>query len=218
MFPLCSQDLQKAGIGHLRWQCGKDCDGRYHRAFVEPCASCIERFRSNMQAKNRTVVHAVGTAMHIFKKFGNNATATVDKLGELAAATSRNPIVMVSGNQWQGSKSPPQYREGNLQSESVYWKTVARLKRQLTSNNTDGDDRQMDPLSAENLRYLDVYQLTATCYMDNCSFDGGHRSRYVNRWKAQLLLNTLCTYKGRVAPPPVPAVDTDGVVADDAGP
>ena len=30
--------------------------------------------------------------------------------------------------------------------------------------------------------------------MENCSYDGGHRSRYVNRWKAQLLLNTLCEY------------------------
>jgi len=40
--------------------------------------------------------------------------------------------------------------------------------------------------------FLDVYQLTSSCTMANCSYDGGHRSRYVNRWKAQLLLNTLC--------------------------
>ena len=40
--------------------------------------------------------------------------------------------------------------------------------------------------------FLDVYQLTRSCTMENCSYDGGHRSRYVNRWKAQLLLNTLC--------------------------
>ena len=40
--------------------------------------------------------------------------------------------------------------------------------------------------------FLDVYQLTRSCTMANCSYDGGHRSRYVNRWKAQLLLNTLC--------------------------
>ena len=42
--------------------------------------------------------------------------------------------------------------------------------------------------------YLDVFQLTNSCNMENCSYDGGHRSRYVNRWKAQLLLNTLCEY------------------------
>mmetsp|Transcript_96 Transcript_96/g.205 ORF Transcript_96/g.205 Transcript_96/m.205 type:complete len:338 (+) Transcript_96:144-1157(+) len=40
--------------------------------------------------------------------------------------------------------------------------------------------------------FVDVFQLTRACHMDNCSYDGGHRSRYVNRWKAQLLLNTLC--------------------------
>mmetsp|Transcript_31485 Transcript_31485/g.75210 ORF Transcript_31485/g.75210 Transcript_31485/m.75210 type:complete len:376 (-) Transcript_31485:251-1378(-) len=40
--------------------------------------------------------------------------------------------------------------------------------------------------------FIDVFQLTRACHMDNCSYDGGHRSRYVNRWKAQLLLNTLC--------------------------
>ncbi len=40
--------------------------------------------------------------------------------------------------------------------------------------------------------FLDVYQLTKSCTMENCTYDGSHRSRFVNRWKAQLLLNTLC--------------------------
>ncbi|KAK1740048.1 hypothetical protein QTG54_008998 [Skeletonema marinoi] len=40
--------------------------------------------------------------------------------------------------------------------------------------------------------FLDVYESTESCTMENCTFDGSHRSRYVNRWKAQLLLNTLC--------------------------
>ena len=40
--------------------------------------------------------------------------------------------------------------------------------------------------------FLDVFQLTKSCKHENCSFDGGHRSRYVNRWKAQMLLNMLC--------------------------
>jgi hypothetical protein len=46
-----------------------------------------------------------------------------------------------------------------------------------------------------NRPFLDVYQLTRSCTMMNCSYDGEHRSRYVNRWKAQLLLNTLCEMK-----------------------
>ena len=40
--------------------------------------------------------------------------------------------------------------------------------------------------------FLDVYESTKSCTMENCTYDGSHRSRYVNRWKAQLLLNTLC--------------------------
>jgi len=40
--------------------------------------------------------------------------------------------------------------------------------------------------------FLDYFQLTKACHIKNCSYDGGHRARYVNRWKAQLLLNTLC--------------------------
>lgn len=40
---------------------------------------------------------------------------------------------------------------------------------------------------------LDMYHLTSRCAWDNCTTDGGHRARYVNRMKAQMLLNTLCT-------------------------
>merc|ERR1711862_347296 len=42
--------------------------------------------------------------------------------------------------------------------------------------------------------FLDFFQLTSACVWNNCSFDGGHRSRFVNRWKAQILLNTICDY------------------------
>ena len=45
--------------------------------------------------------------------------------------------------------------------------------------------------------FLDVFQLTDSCNAANCSYDGGHRSRFVNRFKAQLLLNTLCEYSIR---------------------
>jgi hypothetical protein len=40
--------------------------------------------------------------------------------------------------------------------------------------------------------FLDVFELTKSCVTKNCSVDGGHRTRFVNRWKAQLLLNTMC--------------------------
>ena len=39
---------------------------------------------------------------------------------------------------------------------------------------------------------LDFFSLTATCTWANCTADGGHRSRFVNRMKVQLLLNNIC--------------------------
>lgn len=39
---------------------------------------------------------------------------------------------------------------------------------------------------------LDFYTLTDRCVYRNCTSDGGHRSRYVNRMKAQMLLNNFC--------------------------
>lgn len=44
--------------------------------------------------------------------------------------------------------------------------------------------------------FIDFFQLTRSCFMDNCSVDGGHVTRFVNRWKAQLLLNTICEVVG----------------------
>ena len=43
--------------------------------------------------------------------------------------------------------------------------------------------------------FLDVFQLRRSCFQQNCSYNGGHRSCYVNHWKARLLLNTLCEVK-----------------------
>ena len=39
---------------------------------------------------------------------------------------------------------------------------------------------------------IDIYTMTDACNWKNCTSDGGHKSRFVNRMKAQLLLNNLC--------------------------
>lgn len=66
---------------------------------------------------------------------------------------------------------------------------------QTDSSRRDGLYESLLPsLAPRNMQhpFLDVYHMTRSCVMKNCSYDGGHGSRYVNRWKAQLLLNTLC--------------------------
>lgn len=40
---------------------------------------------------------------------------------------------------------------------------------------------------------LDVFSLTYACQWENCTSDINHRSRFVNRMKAQMILNNLCT-------------------------
>jgi hypothetical protein len=44
----------------------------------------------------------------------------------------------------------------------------------------------------DNVTMLDFYALTKACVWDNCTWDGGHRERYVNRLKAHVTLNTIC--------------------------
>ena len=39
---------------------------------------------------------------------------------------------------------------------------------------------------------LNLQPLTGLCRWQNCSTDGSHKSRFVNRMKAQLVLNALC--------------------------
>jgi hypothetical protein len=34
--------------------------------------------------------------------------------------------------------------------------------------------------------------LSKSCQWENCTNDGYHRARFVNRWKAQILLNSIC--------------------------
>ena len=49
--------------------------------------------------------------------------------------------------------------------------------------------------SPHGIPFLDFFELTRACMWDNCTSDGGHRSRFVNRMKAQMLVNMLCEPK-----------------------
>lgn len=51
----------------------------------------------------------------------------------------------------------------------------------------------LDLAKTNGIPVLDIYALTKACTWTNCTVDGAHGSRFVNRMKAQLLLNKLCT-------------------------
>ena len=40
--------------------------------------------------------------------------------------------------------------------------------------------------------FVDIRALTGSCVWSRCFSDGDHRSRFVNRMKAQILLNLMC--------------------------
>ena len=66
----------------------------------------------------------------------------------------------------------------------------------LASKGMDGMMHQMTRYSPHGVPILDFYQLTRGCTWNNCTIDGGHRSRFVNRMKAQKVLNLICQVVG----------------------
>ena len=68
--------------------------------------------------------------------------------------------------------------------------------------------RSLEQIAASGgrVRLADYHQLTYACVWDNCTADGGHRGRFVNRGKAQVLLAQMCPErrKSTVAGAPLP--------------
>lgn len=50
----------------------------------------------------------------------------------------------------------------------------------------------MDSAQQFRLPMVDFFTVTALCKWSNCTADGGHRSRFLNRIKANIVLNLLC--------------------------
>ena len=142
--------------------------------FDELCSQCVQSsVRHHEKKSNRTIVPVVGAAIHIFSRLKNNATGTIKELSRFFRMTPG--IVYASQPCYDINKVPEQYKTSTYGRELVYWKMLPRLE-------------------SFNISYIDFYQPTHTCWMDNCTTDGGHRNRFVNRWKAQLLLNKLCDF------------------------
>lgn len=154
----------------VKWVCHKECYGM-RSPFWKLCSRCIKRIRANNT--EHTVVPVVGTAIHIFSQMGRNVAATLTELTTFFRKTPN--IIYTSPPNYKISAVPAQYKNSTRDMEGVYWGLLPQLRRFKVS-------------------FLDVFQLTHSCFFENCTSDGGHRSRFVNRWKAQLLLNSLCDY------------------------
>mmetsp|Transcript_10113 Transcript_10113/g.16925 ORF Transcript_10113/g.16925 Transcript_10113/m.16925 type:complete len:152 (-) Transcript_10113:1220-1675(-) len=148
-----------------------ECFGR-DPPFYEVCSDCVNEFKARQHPYSEMAT-AVSAMVHIFHYQEKNVTKTLDDLNKMFQRTEK--LVYASMPSYRMSKVPIKYKSATIGREQVYWDHL----------------KQLDTLG---VRYLDFFQLTSTCIADNCTYDGGHRSRYVNRWKAQLLLNTLCEF------------------------
>ena len=94
---------------------------------------------------------------------------------EVLFANPKSKLMWVTGPSYDLKKVPDKYLEVTKNRP-----TVAANKRAFELADKHG------------IPILDFYSLTANCRWKNCSTDGGHRSRFVNRMKFQLVFNNIC--------------------------
>ena len=166
------RDQWDAYFPDVRWICHEECYGK-QAGFVELCSGCLKRFRSSLSGDGKDVVTFVGAGTHFWD---DNITATMDTFRRFWNATPETIFATLVS--YSPSKIPIQFRKKtNLKGKTLAYR------------------QQIDQSGLyDNVKIFDYFQLTEACWMDNCTKDGGHRSRFVNRWKVQLLLNTLCKY------------------------
>ena len=153
---------------NVQFSCYKECYGKYDNYTMVHCSNCL----NELVGDNPDAVPVLGAFVHINNRLKGKRTAVFNEMWELFENTKQ--LIFNSGPSYQVSKVPRQYQ--NASGEIFYNRLLPLMAPH-------------DPQRP----FLDFFQLTRSCHMENCSYDGGHRARYVNRWKAQLLLNMLCT-------------------------
>mmetsp|Transcript_7079 Transcript_7079/g.17394 ORF Transcript_7079/g.17394 Transcript_7079/m.17394 type:complete len:344 (+) Transcript_7079:174-1205(+) len=153
----------------VQFVCIEEC---YGRQTLERCSRCINQLVN----RRSDTVAVVGTFVHVLVRHKDNVTATYDEITKFIEETDN--LIFNSNPCYETSKIPRQYQNASREwSAELFYDKLLPL---MASYN------KMKP-------FMDFFQLTRSCTMNNCSTDGGHRARYVNRWKAQILLNTICT-------------------------
>jgi hypothetical protein len=172
--------------------CFDECYGsNMTRSFALACSSCLKKLRYIKKVKGKISrklnavenVIVVGVGIHLVNAFSRNAGKAREELELFMNKTSSLPIVLVSMPSFDKKKVPLEHRHA-----ADRLSAASRGPRPMYEGFLEMAARHEVPV-------LDFFQLTRSCVAKNCSYDGGHRSRYVNRWKAQLLLNLLCEVK-----------------------
>ena len=161
------------GFPNIQFVCDPECYGKFKVPFSEQCSKCINQF-----TKNQNTVAVVGAGVHIYADHDGRTNETLNEILKFFHMADR--VIFNSFPNYQTSRIPPKYRNNS------YVKALGPIYLELLSHVAPQNNKT---------QFLDFFQLTSSCFMDNCSADGGHRARYVNRWKAQLLLNAICEFR-----------------------
>lgn len=148
---------------------GKPCYGN-----TQLSTSCTDMIDQLGGDNSTEYVWIIGSAVHIYRRLLNETNpvrATIHEISNFLDKTRR--ILYVS---------PPFYYPDE------------RFTHQFVQDQAEVYTGLLPNVAPKNTAhpFLDVYELTRSCQWENCSYDRAHRSRFVNRWKGQLLLNTLC--------------------------
>lgn len=160
--------------------CDPECFGKPFRSETRPfqtaCVSCLSQELGSVNVSKIAVF--VGVGIHILNDNQKSVHMALRTVKAFLEKMSQG-VVLVSMPSYNAhvSKIPEQYRT----SKSHGGHTGQQMYQGM-----------LDATREYNHSFLDVYHLTQTCFMDNCSLDGTHRTRFVNRWKAQLALNMIC--------------------------
>ena len=133
--------------------------------------TCRDAINKDGGDSSTDYVWIIGSAVHIYTRQKQVVSAAVREINDFLDRNER--ILYVS---------PPFYYPHEKFTDKLVRDQAEVYKGLLPS---------VAPNNADN-PFMDVYELTRACTWENCSFDRAHRSRFVNRWKAQMLLNTLC--------------------------
>ena len=181
-YQLVASRLQEQGID-LSWQCNEATSCYGENGALDTCRQCLAATNAN--------IIVVSTAIHMMNAFRDKLNSTlhldahefdravIDAMLKEITTTfetfGTNRLVWGSGPSYLKRKIPMPYRDtmplGIL--DHVHAQSMLRA-------------------AAMGIRFLDFHRLTQECVWANCTFDGGHRSRFVNRAKAQLFLEAVC--------------------------
>lgn len=159
-----------------------ECNSSYHVAgcygsggqgyqFSRDCSACLNDF---IQEKDGDVV-VISSAIHIIAQY--NQSEAINQV--LQFLNISNQAIYASMPGLNTDQLTFDYVKNGYDYEKDGWNFYASILPHVAPRSPQ------HPL-------LDFFHLSKSCQWENCTNDGYHRARFVNRWKAQILLNTIC--------------------------